>query len=178
MNGFSFDQIICTVAWGIIKATPEERIIAAAQRWVRENIKSPVKTVIGDVTVDENTIQNSMSHGFGRDKVDSIPAIKDVLEKGSYLGEEKDFNGATVNNHYFAGKVDFYGDVKIVFCRVRNSTRGDKTKRFYVHEVFTDNEIKKGLPFKTGSAVNDSRSDGGRPLYLNILQKFLSVNKI
>ena len=178
MNGFNFDQIVCKVTRGIIRVTAEERIIAAAQRWVKENVKSPVKTVIGDVTVDENTIQNSLSHGFGRDKIDSIPAIRDVLEKGAYLGNENDKNGATINNHYFAGKVDLAGDVKIVFCRVRNSTRGDKTKRFYVHEIFTENEIKKGLPFKTGSAINDSRSDGGRPLYLNILHNFWTVNKI
>ena len=178
MNEFSFDQIICTVTRGIIKATPEERIIAAAQRWVKENIKSQVKTAIGDVTVDGNTIQNSLSHGFGRDKIDAIPAIKNVLEKGVYLGNEKDYNGATINNHYFAGKVDLDGDVKIVFCRVREAEGDSKGKRFYVHEVFTENETKKGLPFKTGSAAESSKNDGGRPLYLNILQKFLSVNKI
>lgn len=102
-----------------------------------------------------------------------MPAIKSVLEKGVYIGYEKDFNGENIDNHYFAGKVQYGDEDKIIFCRVRE-TAGD-TNRFYVHEVFTDEEIKEeadnavtnvGLPLLIG-----------KPLYKFILQDVLNVKK-
>lgn len=146
------NNVVSSVESGIIKKTDEKTAAKAAQEWVEENYKTPADTVIGEVEIKKGNIKDSLSHGFGQDKLDAIPAVKDVLEKGTYLGYENDFKGATLRNHYFAGKVKFPGGDKIVFCRVRESA-GDTSKRFYVHEVFTEDEIKKGA---TTRSSNDS----------------------
>ena len=149
--------------------------LEAAKNWIKNNVTSPILTAIGDVVLDERTIQNSMSHGFGKDKIDAIQAIPDVLQHGEYLGEYADINGATVNNHYFAGKVKIGDEEKIVFCRVK-APEGTE-KRFYVHEVFSEEQINNGSLFKTGTAENGKKL-GSEPLYLSILRDFFNVNEL
>lgn len=117
-----------------------------------------------------------MHHGAKEDsylKLQTLPAVKDVLEKGVYLGYELDFDGNPIANHYFAGKIQYGDEEKIVFCRVREN-KGDK-ERFYVHEVFTDEEIKK----EADNAVTDGGLPLliGKPLYKFILQNVFNVKK-
>lgn len=117
-----------------------------------------------------------MHHGAKEDsylKLQTLPAVKDGLEKGVYLGYELDFDGNPIANHYFAGKIQYGDEEKIVFCRVRENKR-DK-ERFYVHEVFTDEEIKKEAPKRTSSP--SSLRLTGKPLYKFILQDVLNVKK-
>ncbi|MBR4159725.1 MAG: RecQ family ATP-dependent DNA helicase [Spirochaetia bacterium] len=171
-------EVLCEVKRGIIRARNGKKVRQIAYEWVEENIKQPIKTKIGYVLFNGNTIQDSLAHGYGPDKLDAIPSIKDILEKGKYLGCEKDYYGATVINHYFAGKISFEGkEEKIVFCRVREAEGDQAGKRFYVHEIFTEDEISKGLPSQTGTAINDSKKTGGKPLYINILQNYSAVNE-
>ena len=173
-----FSEVICEVKRGLIQARDGKKVRQIAYEWDEENIKQPVKTQIGYVLFNGNTVQDSLAHGYGPDKLDAIPAIKDILGRGMYLGCEKDYSGATIINHYFAGKISFEGtEEKIVFCRVREAEGDRAGKRFYVHEIFTEDEISKGLPSQTGTAVNDSKKTGGKPLYVNILHKFFTVNE-
>ncbi len=65
--------------------------------------------------------------------------------------------------------------IMIVFCRVREADGDVAGKRFYVHEVFDKDEIKKGSPFQTGTA-NYGKKSGGKPLYKMLLQRILVVN--
>ena len=44
-----------------------------------------------------------------------------------------------------------------------------------MHEVFSDDQIESGTPFKTGTAENGKKL-GGVPLYVSILHDFLAVN--
>ena len=171
-------EVLCEVKRGIIRAKNGKKVRQIAYEWVEENIKQPIKTKIGYVLFNGNTIQDSLAHGYGPDKLDSIPAIKDILERGKYLGYEKDHHGATIINHYFAGKISFERkEEKIVFCRVREAEGDQAGKRFYVHEIFTEDEINKGLPSQTGTAINDSKKSGGKPLYVSILHNYSSVNE-
>ena len=170
------ENVVSTVKRGTIKAGEDGSVINAAASYVEKNFKEPAKTKIGDIDITKQGIVDSLSHGFGKTKLDAIPAIKDVLEKGEYLGYEKDFGGKSLKNHYFAGRVSFPDGEKIVFCRVHESETGGN-KRFYVHEVFTEEEIKnKGASFKTGLAQN-GKGPGGRSLYNNILYDAFNVNK-
>ena len=69
-----------------------------------------------------------------------------------YLGEAKDKDGKPVMNFYFAGKVIIGGNEKIVFVRTRQSK--GRANRFYVYEVFTEDEITK-----LGGQQTDAASD-------------------
>lgn len=169
------ENVVSTVKRGTIKAGEDGSVINAAASYVEKNFKKPAKTKIGDIDITRQGIVDSLSHGFGKTKVDAIPAVKDVLEKGEYLGYERDFGGKSLKNHYFAGRVSFPDGEKIVFCRVHESETGGN-KRFYVHEVFTEEEIKnKGASFKTGLAQN-GKGPGGRSLYNRVLYDTLNVN--
>ena len=150
----------------------------AAREWIKNNGISKANTIIGEVDINRKSADRDMHHGDLADKylkLQTLPAVKEILEKGTYLGFEPGFDtiNKNIDNHYFAAKIKYGNDEKIVFCRVREN-HGDKS-RFYVHEVFTEDEIKK--------ASHASVVDGslprliGKPLYLYILQDVLNVKK-
>lgn len=163
-----------SVKSGIIHKTDGMTAIEAAQRWVRENISSPVKTEIGEVTLGENEIRDSMSHGFSRPKIDAITVIEPVLRKGSYLGKLPDKNGKKIDNYYFAGRARFGEEEKIVFIRVRESEQ--HPKKFYVHEVFTEEDIKKaGMNLR--ATDQDQLFQNSADFYKNLIADYRDVNR-
>ena len=167
-----------------------------AKNWIRNNPQGNAKTSIGKIIINSKYVEKDLYHGIKDGlylKLQTLPAVKDILEKGTYLGYEKDFEGKPIDNHYFAGKIEYGNDEKIVFCRVRENA-GDES-RFYVHEVFTEDEIKKeafqasvvdgSLPRLTGKPLKEApkrtSNDGslrltGKPLYKFILQTIFNVN--
>lgn len=147
----------------------------AAKDWINKNGKGNANTLIGEVVINGKSVERDLHHGDEQDKylkLQTIPSVKDVLEKGTYLGYEKDFNGKPIDNHYFAGKINYGGEEKIIFCRVRENN-GDKN-RFYVHEVFTEEEIKKEVAKRTSSP--SLLRFTGKPLYEYIIRDILNVN--
>lgn len=168
---------VADVESGIIKAGEGKTAIQAAQEWAEKNYQTGARTLIGTVNTGKKAIKASLSHGFSQTKLDAIPAIKPVLEHGQYLGYLNDFGGATMRNHFFAGRVGFPDGEKIVFCRVREAI-GSKG-HFYVHEVFTEDEIKsKGAILQTAAAhQEDGWPHGGTPLYISILYEILGYVK-
>lgn len=156
----------------------------SAIEWLRNNPQGDARTVIGSIIINNRSVKNDMYHGNYSDKYDklqTLPAIKSVLEKGSYLGYIRDFNGDSINNHYFAGKIKYGNDEKLIFCRVR-SVINQTENRFYVHEVFTEDEIKNEIKEEIEKRLTSPATMGtsplltGKPLYLFILQTIYSVN--
>ena len=83
----------------------------------------------------------------------------------------RDFDGKTITNYYFAAKINYGDKQKIVFCRVKHPD--GSVKRFYVDEVFTEDEIKKrDLP----SSVSGNQDIRSKSLYRIILQDIYGVN--
>jgi hypothetical protein len=126
--------------------------IETALRWINDNPIGTVRTVTIDGTFDigvtPDGIQDSFSHpGKYPNKVYVLPAIKNILERGAYIGHAKDRNGAEIENYYFAAPVEIDGNRHIVFIRVRENE--GRSKKFYVHEVFTEEEIKKSEAMQT-----------------------------
>jgi len=70
-----------------------------------------------------------------------------------------DKDGKPINNFYFTAKVRIGGEDKIVFVRTRMPKESDN--RFYVHEVFTEDEIKNAGGFV---ADNTGMQTRGRSL--------------
>lgn len=153
-----------------------ESFSKTAKEWIKNNPQGNAETFIGEVVINEKSAEKDLYHGDVNDlylKLQTLPSIKDILEKGTYLGYEKDFDGKPIDNHYFAGKIKYGAEEKIVFCSVHENA-GDKN-RFYVYEVFTEDEIKKGA---TMHSSNDSLQRlTGKPLYSFILQDVLKIKE-
>lgn len=167
---------VASVEHGIITKNENESVMTVAGKYVEEHFKDPAKTKIGDVEISKKGMKNDLSHGFGKDKLDAIPALKDVLEKGAYIGYANDSEGRPVNHHYFAGKVHFPDGDKIVFCRVHEN-KGDKINHFYVHEVFLEDDLKKEKDFLQDRATPMVGKRGEIPFIQSVLQEVLNVNE-
>lgn len=127
-----------------------------AQTWVTSHIREPIKTEIGNVEVDKNTIKNTLNHKRYPAKYDTIVALKPLLERGVYLGNMKDLDGeCDLNNHYFAGRVSTPQGKKIVFCRVRDSRGDTESPRFYFQDIIEmEDIIKQGaIPHRATTAL-------------------------
>jgi hypothetical protein len=119
--------------------------VDTAKQWANNNPGITAKAI----TIDGNfeiMITPGIKDSFGHDtkypnKVYVLPALKDVIERGAYIGHAPDAKGVTIENYYWAAPVDIDGDKKIVFIRTRKAD-GDPRNKLYVHEVFTEDEIK------------------------------------
>lgn len=164
---------VAEVESGVIKKTDSMTAIEAAKKWVREHIQSPVQTVIGEIDVDENGVADSLSHSMYQNKLDAIQAIVPVLQQGKYIGSKKDKDGKPIDNHYFVARVKIGDENKIVFVRVRKAA--GTPNRFYVHEVYTDDDIKKSID-TYGVTDADRPFQSASDFYKNLIAKYLYVN--
>ena len=147
--------------------------IRNARKWLTLSGFKVFHTEIGDVEIIPGNINNSFSHSkpVTQERVDALTSIKEVLENGVCIGSARDFDGKTITNYYFAAKINYGDKQKIVFCRVKHPD--GSVKRFYVDEVFTEDEIKKrDLP----SSVSGNQDIRSKSLYRIILQDIYGVN--
>lgn len=117
------------------------RIIDSAVAWIISNPQPDAKTEIGDVRIGQDDIRTSFSHSNYPNKLAVLPALRDILERGAYLGNAPDWKRQNTTDHYFAAPVEINGANKQVFVRVI-SEKGNPN-RLHVHEIFTQDEIDK-----------------------------------
>ena len=153
---FLLSKPIASVTSDVIKADGEKRIIDAAKEWAAKNIKSPVERQdVGEIVLDEKGVQDSLSHGLGRNKVAAVQALPVVIKQGVLLSITDDFDGKPLKNTLIAAPVQIDGEKDIVIARLRTK-KGD-VSRFYLHEVHSYLDKKKeSSTSKTGR--QDSRS--------------------
>ncbi len=128
-------------------------------------------TPIGRVVIDGRSAHASLGHNYGPAKLDVLVTLQRDFANAVYLGFAPDFEGKPLDNHYFAYPVE-YGDGRhLVFCRVR---KDHNANRLYVHEVFTEEEIKGGDALQT--AARPGRTPRGSIAFArNFLRKLYSV---
>ena len=167
-------NVVSEVKAHAIKAGDGKTAIQSAMDYVEQLPEKIFDTEIGEIEFDASSVKQSLSHTIYQNKLDAIQSVPDVLTKGVYLGSEADKDGKPIVNYYFAGKVNI-GDVeKIVFVRTRKSE--GRANRFYVHEVFTEDEIAKLGSQQTDAALaNTSRKyRNASEFYRNIIAKVLN----
>lgn len=108
-----------------------------------------------------------------QDKLDAIQALELILKNGEYLGAMGDKDGKPIENHYFAASVKIGNANTIVLVRTRK-TEG-KPNRFYVHEVFTEEEIKEKGHQLVSNTPPDGKFNGPFDFYKTIIAKYLAV---
>ena len=144
-----------------------------ALNYIKNNPVENAKTKIGNIEISETGLRHSLSHTIYKNKLYAIPAIKDTLEKGTYLGVIKDFEGKRQNNYYFAAPITIDNDKNILFIRVKHVAGRDKA--LYIHDIFTLDEIKKVTPY-SGEPNATRRSLRGATLAKSIIQDYEKNN--
>lgn len=164
--------VVASVKSGVIKKTETKSAIQVAQEWVRKNVPEILNTPKGEVLVTARGIKNSLSHGVTQEKLDAIQALAPTLENGVCLGSLPDKDGNRLDNYYFAAKFEIDREEKILFVRTRQAY-GD-SNRFYVHEIYTESEIKKAA--STGKIADPDRSSQrAATFYINLIAEYLAV---
>ena len=103
-------------------------------------------------------------------KLNAITSLPEGMKVAAFIGEAKDFNGADIDNGYFCYPIMYQGEKQVVFCRARRDVNSNK---IYVHEVWTEDEIR-GIPLQTAAKFSNSKPHGGNTLYKSILADFLN----
>ena len=94
-------------------------------------------------------------------KLSVITSLPEGMKVAAFIGEAKDFNGADIDNGYFCYPIMYQGEKQVVFCRARRDVNSNK---IYVHEVWTEDEIK-GIPLQTAAKFSNSKPHGGNTLF-------------
>ena len=142
----------------------------AAMAWADVHLPVQVSTRFGVVEINRTSVKDSLGHGFSQKKLDAITSLPEGMKVAAFIGETKDFNGADIDNGYFCYPIMYQGEKQVVFCRAR---RGVNSNKIYVHEVWTEDEIK-GIPLQTAAKFSNSKPHGGNTLYKSILADFLN----
>jgi hypothetical protein len=157
---FLLGKPVAELKSGVIKAGEGESAIGAAKKWIRENCKEPVeRSDIGEVVLNEKSIADSLAHGFGKKKYNTIPAIQEVIKQGEIIKIHDDFDGKPIKEVLIAAPVKLDSDSDIMIVRLKQPKGRDKG--FYLHEITNLEEIKAGEPSRprgSEKSVGVSRS--------------------
>ena len=128
--------------------------------------------VIGDVELSKSGAKSTIMHGFGREKLAAIKAIKPVIENGNIISKVTNYNGTNVDRYIIAAKGVINGEKAIVGVVVKSYPTKNGNSKFYLHEAEI---IETDLPVMTApqlsvDTVSKSVSDTTVP------QKEQSVN--
>ena len=142
----------------------------AAFAWADVYLPVQVSTRFGVVEINRTSVKDSLGHGFSQKKRDVITSLPEGMKVAAFIGEAKDFNGVDIDNGYFCYPIMYQGEKQVVFCRARRDVNSNK---IYVHEVWTEDEIR-GIPLQTAAKFSNSKPHGGNTLYKSILADFLN----
>ena len=157
------------VVVGTIKAGNGLRPMEAAYKWYDDNIGKPREydTEVGKVTIDKESIQESLSHKFGQAKLDAVSSLFDGFKVATYLTSTPDFDGKPITDHYFAYPIQYDGATNYVLCRAREDVNKN---RLYIHEVFPMDKIKSET---IQTLAGQNQPQRGRALYEKLLAAVL-----
>jgi len=155
IHDFLLKEPIKTVKADFIKAENNKKAKEKTLEWIElTGSKIIHREDIGDVVFDRAGVKTSFEHRIYQNKLDALPAIPDVIEKGKIIDISNDFNGKPIKNTLIAAPIQIGKMPEILVVRLR-IVKGHDNK-FYVHDIFILNKIlkNKGNTIKAGSARN------------------------
>jgi len=113
---------------------------------------------IGSVRLDKQAVQNTLSHGIGREKTIAFAALPIVLSRGRIIHIEP-MRGSTTGGrvYHVSAPVRIAGADFICVVLIKSD---QNLSRVYVHEVFSKEKLRHSA-FKTG-AVAAEQATGKR----------------
>ena len=176
IHDFFLDGPILTVRADFIKAESNKKAKKKTLEWITM-IGSKIihREDIGEIVFDRAGVKTSFEHRIYQSKLDALPAIPDVIEKGKIIDISNDFHGKPIKNTLIAGPIQIGEKPEILVIRLR-MVKGHNNK-FYVHDIFVNELIKnKGNTIKAGSAEKSVGESSKSIAYIkNILQGILNV---
>jgi len=176
IHNFFLEGPIITVKADFIKADSNKKAKEKTLEWITmTGSKTIHRKDIGDVVFDRAGVKTSFEHRIYQNKLDALPAIPDVIEKGKIIDISNDFDGKPIKNTLIAGPIQIGEKPEILVVRLR-MVKGHNNK-FYVHDIFVNELIKnKGNTIKAGSTRNlVGESSKSIAYIMNILHSILNV---
>ena len=136
--------------------TEDYRRYAKKSEYVKEIFKAQGNIAynpkIGEIVLGNSGAKSTIMHGYGQAKLDAVKAIKDVLEKGSPILFEKNYEGNEIDRWLVAGRGEISGSPAYLGIIVRSyPSRGGENK-FYLHEAII---IEADSTIMTGSQLSE-----------------------
>ena len=177
IHGFLLSKPIITVKAGFIKAESNKKAKEKTLEWIESTGRKIIhREDIGEVVFDRAGVKTSFEHRIYQNKLDALPAIPDVIEKGKIIDISSDFDGKPIKNTLIAAPIQIGQRHEILVVRLR-MVKGHDNK-FYVHDIFiADKMLKnKGNTIKAGSAGNPVGGSSKSIAHIkNILYDILTV---
>jgi len=174
---FFLKEPIKTVKADFIKAESNKKAKEKTLEWITTmGSKTIYREDIGEVVFDRAGVKTSFEHRIYQNKLDALPAIPDVIEKGKIIDISSDFDGKPIKNTLIAGPIQIGDKLEILVVRLR-MVKGHNNK-FYVHDIFVADEIfkNKGNTIKAGSAGNPVGESSKSIAYIkSILHNIMTV---
>ena len=115
---------------------------------------------IGDIELSKSGAKSTIMHGFGREKLAAIKAIKPVIENGNIISKAENYNNTGVDRYIIAAKGTINGESAIVGVVIKSYPQNNNSK-FYLHEaeiIKTDSPVMTA-PQLSVDTVSKSASD-------------------
>jgi hypothetical protein len=174
---FLLNKPIKVVEAGFIKAESNKKAKEKTLEWIESTGEKIIhREDIGEVVFDRAGVKTSFEHRIYQNKLDSLPAIPDVIEKGRIIDISNDFDGKPIKNTLIAAPIQIGEKPEILVVRLR-MVKGTNNK-FYVHDIFILDKIlkNKGNTIKAGSAGKPVGGSSKSIAHIvNILHDILSV---
>ena len=105
---------------------------------------------IGRVQLTKSGINDSMRHGYGREKLAAFAAVPEVIRDGVVIDHSPNWKERGYESFVVAAPISIAGIAYCAFVIV-NSVK-DGGHRFYLHEVGRIEDIKKSGGLRSGSS--------------------------
>ena len=166
---------IITVPAGTINGINNKTAKKAAIKWAKEYGNRRIKRSEGEIVFDKACVKKDFSHNINQNKLDSLPAVPDVLEKGRTLEISNDLDGKPIKNILIAAPIRIGQKPEIVIARARQH-KGDDS-RFYFHDAYNLEQIQKmSDDIKSGGSDKSVGLSRGIAHIKNVLHDIFSVN--
>ena len=177
VKAFLLGNNITQVEEGAIKADESGTAIENAKKWAKNHTQEIVRHDIGKVIFDSGGVRNSLSHRFGKRKLDAVQAIPGSIKTGKVVSISDDFDGKPKKNVILLAPIQI-GRNKRSFLCIRLVKNAGNDTRLGIHEVFDSSDLKNtAIPFQTPGTDLTARPQRGIAIYLNILRDILNVKE-
>ena len=143
--------------------------------YFEKNGGKAISPFLGEVILDKNGADDSLSHGMGRNKAIAYSAVKEVIENGVLVDSHTNHKGRGYGTAIIAAPIEISGERYVCLVVVR---RNANENRFYLHEVTPQKNLRNDA-FVTNLAQKPaSLGDMAKILYEIADSKQNSLNNI
>lgn len=127
-----------------------ERVTRAIGKGAEQN------KYIGTISITGKGIRYDFQHGYGKEKIDAIPAIRAVLREGAPVDASRNWENRGYDTVLLAAPITIGETPYLMGVRVRTT---DDFTNFELHEVVIQ-EVTTGMPF-TNRTIRQSEAPWG-----------------